>query len=295
MRYGYLTAQNGNRLDYFDSESGSDLLLYHPGTPAAGPIDADLLAAATENDFRVIELVRPGYGKSTRAPGRRVADIPQLASELATHFGFDHYVTLGWSGGGPHALANLALESQRCVAGISLAGVGKYGQPDLDFLAGMGQDNIDEFGASLEGESALRPMLTAAGAAMKNITGADVVEMMASLLPEADRAVLTGEHGEEIATIFKWATAEGIDGWLDDDLAFTQDWGFELSQIKNPVAIWQGSEDLMVPFAHGQWLASKVTHAQIELLEGEGHLSIAQLAFQQGLPWLRERLTEAVD
>lgn len=292
MQYSFFNSVTGNRVDYFDTESGADLLVYHHGTPAAGPIDADLVHAASKADLRVVELVRPGYGNSQRVEGRTIADIANLATELADHLGYDRFVTLGWSGGGPHALATLALHPERCAAGLSLAGVGPYGMSDLDFLAGMGQDNIEEFGASLEGEAVLRPLLTQAGDAMKDITGPDIVSMMESLLPAVDQSVLTGEFGEEMAKIFRWAISTGIDGWLDDDLAFTQDWGFSLDQVTNPIAIWQGSEDLMVPYAHGQWLAAKLAHADVHLIEGQGHLSIGKRAFNEGLPWLKGHLAD---
>lgn len=290
MQYNKFISPSGSRIDFFDTENGSDLLIYHHGTPAAGPIDADLVHAAEQNDIRVVELVRPGYGKSNRIPGRTVADIASLATELANHLGFDEYVTLGWSGGGPHALANLALESDRCVAGLSLAGVGVYGVPDLDFLAGMGQSNIEEFGASLAGEAELRPLLERDGEAMRDVSGGEIVQMLSSILPPVDQSVLTGEFGEEMAATFRWAISEGIDGWLDDDFAFVKPWGFDLNAIANPVAIWQGSEDLMVPFSHGQWLASKLPNAQVNLLQGEGHLSIGKRAFNEGLPWLKSHL-----
>ena len=42
-----------------------------------------------------------------------------------------------------------------------------------------------------------------------------------------------------------------------------------------PTFVWQGSEDLMVPFAHGQWLAAHVPGATARLQQGEGHLSVA--------------------
>ena len=57
--------------------------------------------------------------------------------------------------------------------------------------------------------------------------------------------------------------------------AFTKAWGFELNEISIPVMIWQGSSDLMVPFAHGEWLASQIPHASGHLEPGEGHLSIS--------------------
>jgi pimeloyl-ACP methyl ester carboxylesterase len=65
-----------------------------------------------------------------------------------------------------------------------------------------------------------------------------------------------------------------IEGWLDDDLAFLADWGFALDEISVPITIWQGRDDLMVPFSHGQWLAGHVPGAVAHLEDGEGHLSI---------------------
>ena len=67
----------------------------------------------------------------------------------------------------------------------------------------------------------------------------------------------------------------GIDGWLDDDLAFVEEWGFDLSEIDVPTSVWQGSEDLMVPFAHGRWLATHVPGVSAHLEQGQGHLCIA--------------------
>lgn len=292
MELKHFTRANGHRVDYFDSSTGSDLLMYHPGTPAAGPMHSDVLDPAAAVDFRIVELIRPGYGNSTRCVGRTVADIATIADELADHLGFDRYATMGWSGGGPHALANVALSPKRCVAAMSLAGVGMFGQADLDFLDGMGQDNHDEFGAALKGESDLRQYLEANLSEMQQIRGDQIVEMMGSLLPEADRDSLTGEYGENLAEVFRWAVHTGVDGWLDDDLAFVQPWGFELEAISNPVTIWQGETDLMVPIAHGQWLASKIPGAQVNLLQGHGHLSIGKPALAEGFAWLKAHLAK---
>ena len=73
---------------------------------------------------------------------------------------------------------------------------------------------------------------------------------------------------------FHEALRTGIDGWLDDDLAFVKPWGFDLDEISRPVTIWQGSADLMVPFSHGQWLAEHVPGARGHLQADEGHLSV---------------------
>ena len=70
----------------------------------------------------------------------------------------------------------------------------------------------------------------------------------------------------------------GPDGWIEDDLAFARPWGFDLSVITQPVSVWQGDRDLMVPLGHGRWLAKAIPDAQVELLPGEGHLSFIEAA-----------------
>jgi len=291
MDYKNLITGDGKCIDYFEfNSSASDVLIYHPGTPAAGPITNEVAEAALKYNFRVIELIRPGYGQSSRMPGRTVADVATLTAELADHLNIEKFVSMGWSGGGPHVLATVALLPDRCIAGMCLAGVGMYGQSDLDFLAGMGQDNIDEFGAAAEGETQLRAYLEPIADELKDITGQTIVDSMRSLLPVVDQESLTGEHGEEMASVFRWAVSTGVDGWLDDDIAFANPWGFNLSDIVRPVTIWQGSEDLMVPFAHGQWLAKHIPNADVQLIAGEGHLSIGTIALDQGFSFLRSAL-----
>ena len=88
-------------------------------------------------------------------------------------------------------------------------------------------------------------------------------------------------------SFFREALKNGVDGWNDDDLAFTVPWGFDLSAITVPTFVWQGSADLMVPFAHGQWLAANVPGATAHLLDGEGHLSVGVGAMPQMLDELR--------
>jgi pimeloyl-ACP methyl ester carboxylesterase len=86
---------------------------------------------------------------------------------------------------------------------------------------------------------------------------------------------VTGEFAAYLATAFRQAVSHGMDGWLDDDLAFTRPWGFDLAAISVPTYLWQGSDDLMVPFTHGQWLAERIPGVTAHLEPGEGHLSIS--------------------
>jgi pimeloyl-ACP methyl ester carboxylesterase len=287
-----LTMPDGSALQYLadeDAPVGASLLVYHHGTPAAGPLDPELVVPARAAGLQLVELVRPGYGGSTRLPGRTIADAARMSAVLADHLGHERFVTLGWSGGGPHALGTAALLPDRCAGAISLAGIAPYDAEGLDYLAGMGDDNIEEFGAALAGEAELQAFLEGAVAVLAEVGGDEVIEAMGSLLPEVDRAFLTGESAERMAETFRWAVASGIWGWFDDDIAFVRPWGFDLDAITVPVQVWQGSVDLMVPFAHGEWLASHVPGATSRLVQGEGHLSMVG-RIGEGMSALRDQL-----
>jgi len=287
-----LQTPDGPTVAYFiDEQASADwpVLVYHHGTPGAGPESGPLLQAARAVGFRMAELVRPGYGPSTRQPGRRVADVAGPAATLADLLGADRFATIGWSGGGPHAIATAALLPERCVAALSLAGVAPFEATGLDWLAGMGQDNIEEFGAAVAGEDDLQAYLTAAADSLATVTGDDIIAALASLLPEVDRVHLSGGFADDFAGQVRWSLAKGIWGWFDDDLAFVEPWGFDLASVGPPILVWQGSDDLMVPFAHGQWLAANLPTAQAHLAAGEGHLSLVA-GIKSGLAQLRSML-----
>ena len=65
---------------------------------------------------------------------------------------------------------------------------------------------------------------------------------------------------------------QGAAGWMDDDLAFTRPWGFELADVAPEVRIWQGELDVLAPKAHGKRVAEQVPTATFELVPGKGHM-----------------------
>ncbi len=77
-----------------------------------------------------------------------------------------------------------------------------------------------------------------------------------------------------VAGEFRHALAKSYYGWMDDDLAFVEPWGFDIEKISKPVELWQGDEDFMVPHAHGKWLAAKIPTARLIFAPGEGHISL---------------------
>lgn len=270
-----ITLPDGRTLDV--RTSGPDTgypLFFHHGTPgSASPIRA-LESVAHENGLRFITTSRARYGGSARRAGRTVNDVVADTAAVLHDLEITECVVAGWSGGGPHALA-CAAHLPQAKAALVIAGVAPYDAPDLDFLAGMGEDNVEEFGAAIEGETPLRTYLESAREHLKDADPDAIGASMASLLPPTDLAVLTDEFGQDMAANFREALRISADGWIDDDLAFVRPWGFEVADVRVPVSLWQGTDDLMVPFAHGEWLAANVPGAIAHLLPGEGHLSVA--------------------
>ena len=254
--------------------AAAPVLLFAHGTPGGSTQLGARARAAHARGLRLVTWSRPGYGASTRRAGRTVADDVDDVEAVLDHVGADTCLMAGWSGGGPHALAAGALLADRVRAVLCIAGVAPYRAEGLDFLAGMGEENVEEFGLALEGEEPLRAWLDNARSELVEMTADDVAASLGTLLPPVDEAELTGEFAEHLAQGFRQGVAGGVDGWLDDDLAFTRPWGFELSALTVPTYLWQGSEDLMVPFAHGQWLAERIPGVTAHLEQGEGHLSV---------------------
>lgn len=275
VRTESLDAGIGRVLDVLagGADAGPALVLHH-GTPSDATLWDGWDEIARARGVRLLSISRPGYATSTRRPGRRVVDVVDDVTAVLAHFDVPWFVTAGWSGGGPHALACAARLADRCRAAATLAGVGAYGVPDLDFLAGMGPENHAEFGAALRGERDLRAWLANNAEAMRNVTGPELADAFGGLVPEVDKSVLAGGFAERMAATMRRALAGGFDGWIDDDLAFVQPWAFELAKITVPVTVWQGDLDLMVPFAHGEWLRHHLPGAISHAAPGHGHVSL---------------------
>lgn len=255
--------------------AGAPLVVSIPGTPAGHDIGPEMEAAAVDAGLRIASIARPGYAGSTRFPGRTVADVVPDVLAVVDLLGAGRFAVMGQSGGGPHALACGALAAGgRCVAVASISGVGPWGVPGLDFLADMGEGNEVEFGAAQRGEQVLRDLLVPWREEMVSSGAAGTYAAMESVLSAPDRAVFTGELARRAHASVSLALRDGVDGWLDDDLAFIQEWGFAPADVQAPVFLWQGEQDLMVPPAHGHWLAAALPTCVARFLPEDGHLTI---------------------
>jgi pimeloyl-ACP methyl ester carboxylesterase len=251
-------------------------VVFHHGTPGGIALYGPMIDATAERGLRLVLYARPGYGTSTPQPGRCVADAAGDVAAILDEVGARQFVTAGWSGGGPHALACARLLPDRCVAAATLAGVAPYGVDGLDWMAGMADDTAGEFAATLAGEQQLTALLTAVAPMMTTLTGQVIADGIGDLASASDKEQLRGGLGDYVAEMFRAGLQRGIAGWRDDDLAFVRDWGFAVGGPGRaaPVSVWQGEEDKMVPYAHGQWLGSHIPAARTHFSPGTGHMNV---------------------
>jgi pimeloyl-ACP methyl ester carboxylesterase len=293
MRKLQVPVGDGRVVDVVTNDVDGPAILFHHGTPNAANSYPPFVTAATAAGFRWVSTSRAGYGDSSRRPERSIADNCADAAAVLTHLQVDRFVAAGWSGGGPHALACGALLAPRCAAVLCVGGVAPLldaEQAGLDWYDGMGPENHEEFQAALAGEPALRRYLEPERDNLVDIGGAQVIAALGGLVDDADKAVLTGEFAEDYAGSFREGLRVSVDGWVDDDLAFVRDWGFDLAEVGVAVSLWQGTDDRMVPFAHGQFLADRLPEVRPHLLAGEGHLSVLLGRFEQMMAEARELL-----
>jgi pimeloyl-ACP methyl ester carboxylesterase len=284
-----ISAPDGRALEVMVAGRPTDLcLVLQGGTPGAAVPYSPLIDTAAEHGMQFVTYSRPGYARSDPCPNRTVGQAAADVATIMDALGGERFVTIGWSGGGPHALACAATLSDRCLAAATIAGVAPYSAEGLDWLAGQGEENIEEFAAALRGEKQLTKWLADAAEDMGQVHADDVAAVLGDLMSDVDKAALTGEYAEWVAASFRKAVSAGVVGWCEDDLAFLRPWGFDLAAISRPVAIWQGGQDHMVPFAHGEWLAAHIPTARPHLLPRDGHLSI-------GVGRLREVVAELAE
>lgn len=248
-------------------------VVYHHGTPGSVHLAEGFAEQVAKHNLFLIGMSRAGYGNSSRHQGRSVANVVSDVRELLRHLGRGQYVAVGWSGGGPHALACAALDPS-CLHAISLAGVAPV-VDDFDWTEGMGPENIEEFELARQGGPAYEAAMAHAVETFSGSTAENVVELFGGLLSDIDKQSLASVESRELLAR---GIAMGLNtnggGFMDDDQAFLSDWGFDVADIATPVTLFFGDEDLMVPARHGHYLGSTIPNVTVRHMPAEGHVSL---------------------
>jgi pimeloyl-ACP methyl ester carboxylesterase len=286
---GEIAIRDGRTLTFeeWGDPQGTPVLCLHgtPGSRFNRHHDQGVYAKA---GARVVTYDRPGYGGSTRHRGRDVVGCVDDIAALVDALGIERFAVIGYSGGGPHALAAAARLPERVTRAACDVGVAPYDADGLDFFDGMDPLNVQELGWALEGEEVYareiereaRELLERVSENPANVLGEDWE------LPEADRAELARpELHDVIRESMTEAFRNGVWGWVDDGLCFVRSWGFDLSEIRVPTRVVYGASDVLVPAAHGEWLARNVPGAEVVVQETQGHVAGDDVVAEQ-FGWL---------
>jgi pimeloyl-ACP methyl ester carboxylesterase len=265
-------------------------VLVHNGTPNSRLLfDADVVRAERQG-IRLISYDRPGYGGSTRQPGRAVANCAEDVRAIAAALELERLAVWGISGGGPHAIACAALLPDLVPAVAVLASSAPWKADGLDYFDGMGEMNVEDIRLLFDDPVAARAKCESDRVEMLATSPEELVEYLSTLLTPTDAAVLTGELAQYLVDAVRSGLAPGSDGWWDDNVAELSPWGFELDSIRTPVLLRHGRQDRFVPFAHGEWLARHIPGVQAELTDDDGHLTLTERHLDDVHAWLLDRL-----
>jgi pimeloyl-ACP methyl ester carboxylesterase len=249
---------DGRHLSYLDlgDPDGLPVVSCHGGLSSR----LDVLPAgdtAKALGVRLLAPDRPGVGGSDRKPGRTLLDWPADIGAFTKRLGIERFAIMGWSLGGPYAMACAwALSDQVSALGM-IAGAIPPTWPDMI-------DELNHLDRVLLRLSESHPHLARSIFHVLHATA----ERAPGLL--AKQTGLTGPTADAVTA----AIAEGlvdVNGVRDEYRVFAAPWGFEAMAISTPTQFWQGTADDLVPESWGHRLAEAVPGATLHLVEGGTH------------------------
>lgn len=281
MQYGYMIAQcvpkdshmnhnelpDGRKLAWaqYGDASGRPVLFFHGGPGSRLP----LFPGQGDVEVRLICVERPGFGESTRHPQRTLAGWADDVAAFADAIGLERFSVIGYSAGGPHALACASKLGER-LTGAAAVGCGAPAD-----MQGMDWRRRVLYFMARRAPWLLR--LTYRSLPDPKKHPEKLVRKMLAGLPEPDRKLL---ERPEIFRAGVEQTVEGVkhgfDGMIDEVTLLAKPWGFDLSSIKAPVTLWCGTEDTAAPMSMSEYLAANIPGARLRRAEGKGHLCIIE-------------------
>jgi pimeloyl-ACP methyl ester carboxylesterase len=254
----------------YGAADGRPVFALH-GVPACGAGFDWADEPARERGIRLIAPDRPGVGRSAQRPDWQVADYPAMLASLADALEIDRFAVLGYSGGGPYAVACAVALADRVTSVAVCAGMGEVGT-----VAAIG--DFESTDRRMLAMSTKRPRLARVVLDVSAMAATWSPKLaMKSFLKElsaTDREVAASLGSPvEAMRLFTMAFQEGAHGVVADYRAVARRWGVDPAAVTVPVTVWHGSADTMVPLRHSQELAAMVPGSVLTVWEGEGHLA----------------------
>ena len=229
--------------------------------------------AWVERNVRAITTERPGFGASTRLPGRGFHEIADDLAAILDHLDLESVHVWGGSGGAPHELALAAQHPDRVRAMTIVVGAAPVLDEEVEKMISV---NAESFRLVKRGDAdGLRALLEPLRAESLEDPNGSIRAIM-DHAPEADRAVLADpmwQAANEIAT--REAFRQGVDGWMDEAFAIIRPWDdIDLAAVKTSVTWWHAPGDANAPMSAALRLVESLPNARMEWFgEDEGHMA----------------------
>ena len=267
-----LTLQDGRTLGFAEYGNGDSqkTIIYFNGSGGSRleyPTDTLVLS---ELGLRFIATDRPGHGLSSPQPQRKLLDWATDINQLADHLGVKQFYVMGWSAGGPHALACAYKLPERVIAGAIISGLAPFDRPNPYKGLPIPLKILNFLGRKTPGLVYLFRRLM-----YKIITGDpdEVGKKLASSLPLADRRLAEKpENQKMLITSIQEGYKQGWQGPAQDDLIINSPWGFRLEDIEVRIDIWQGEIDRNVPLNQGKYQHEKIRNSTLTVMPGQAHM-----------------------
>lgn len=270
MSDGRLTLRDGRTLAWEEyGPADGRPVLHFQGTPGSR-----YSRHAHEDVFdrlgvRLLVFDRPGYGASDRLPGRGIAVVADDAIELLDHLGLDAVHASGGSGGGPHVLAFAARHPTRAAAVTVVVGAAPLDEQDV---AGLIEINRAGWYAAREGWQEMHDLL----APMRESVVADPLAGFRALMesaPPSDKAVMEDPDWQRVLVeSVTEAFRPGPEGWVDESMAISVDWDFDVADVSCSTTWWHGDHDANAPLAPVRRLIERMDGVDLRVWEDAGHL-----------------------
>jgi pimeloyl-ACP methyl ester carboxylesterase len=268
---GTVNLPDGRVLAYeeYGIPSGFPVLSFHGGLSSR--LDAaPAHEAAVAKGVRLISPDRPGMGLSTYQLGRRLTDWPADVTQLTEALGIGQFAVMGWSAGGPYAAVCAATMGDRVTAVALLSSA-----VPLDLYGTTRGLALEDRVLLLLSQRTPWLASTLMKVSIVNASNARLFRAVLRTFPPADRKVLTEWGPPDHALAFvREAMRQGPDGCVQDYRIFGDPWGFSLEEIHVPVDIWEGAEDSTGPPGYRAFLKRHIRQATVNVVPGEGHLSL---------------------
>ena len=248
-------------------------LLRLPGTPGCRwSVRSDTTPWA-DRGLRVITTERPGFGASTRLPGRGFTEHADDLAAVLDDLGLDAVHLIGASGASAHALCFAGRHPQRVRAMTIVAG----GAPST------AEESEQEISLNREAAELVRTGdLATMRRRLEEVHRAFVADPVAALgdvsdgIPDRDRAVLSSPAWQQVFTATtREALRPGPDGWGDETLALLGDWrDVDCAAVRTSLTWWHSPADADATLSAAERLLTRIPQAQLRLFgDDEGHLA----------------------